>query len=283
MTPYYRLSGGGNDFLALIEPEAVPETEQIRALCSRGLSLGADGLFALRRTAAGAQMDYFNADGRGAALCLNGVRCAGRLAFHLGWGERELEILTGAGAVTARLSDDGEISLEVPAPRGRPSPIDVPVDKETHSGYRIRIGVPYFVLPWQETLARAPVAQLGERLRHAPEVGTTGANVAFVRYPSDHRIEMRVFERGVEAETLASGTGVLAATAVGIYLERTRFPAEVLTRGGHVLAVDGEIEDGRPTQWVLSGDTGCWPKATIATPPNPFRPRPTGRSNRAGC
>jgi len=254
MTSYYRLSGGGNDFLAFLEPENLPDSEKIRALCTRGLSLGADGLFTLRRTAAGAQMDYFNADGRGAALCLNGARCAGRLAFHLGWGEHELEVLTGAGAVTARLADDGEISLDVPPPRGRPKPVDIPIEGETYSGFRIRIGVPYFVLPWAETLARAPVSELGERLRHAPEVGPSGANVDFVRFPDEQRIEMRVFERGVEAETLASGTGVLAAVAVGIHLGRSTLPAEILTKGGHVLAVDGEVEDNRPVRWTLSGD-----------------------------
>ncbi len=85
MRHFFRLSGGGNDFLALVEPIDDPQPDQIRAWCRRGLSLGADGLFVLDRSPDGARMRYFNADGSAASLCLNGTRCAVRLARHLGW------------------------------------------------------------------------------------------------------------------------------------------------------------------------------------------------------
>jgi diaminopimelate epimerase len=255
MIPFYRLSAGGNDFLALVEPESVPSGEAVRGLCARGLSLGADGLFVLRPTAAGAQMEYFNADGEGAALCLNGVRCAAHLAFSLSWSKNHLEVLTGAGAIEATLDGEGGVSLAVPTPRGEPEHVDIPIDDQVHSGFRLRIGVPYFVLPWTETLAHAPVGTLGERLRHAQELGPPGANVDFIRFIARDRIEMRVFERGVEAETLASGTGALAAIAVGIHLGETDLPAEVLTLGGHIFKVEGEVEDNHPVRWSLAGDS----------------------------
>lgn len=255
---YSRLSGGGNDFLALVEPGEPPGPEEVRALCRRGLSLGADGFFTLRRVGdgSGARMDYFNADGEGAALCLNGTRCAARLAFELGWddGGGRVEILTGAGAVGARVTADGAIEVEVEPPSGVPALIEVVADRRTWSGWQIPIGVPHFVLPWFGTLAQAPVEELGPALRHAPELGPEGANVDFVRFPRRDLIELRTYERGVEAETLACGTGALAAAAIGLATGESELPLEVLTRGGYRLKVAGEVEDRRPRAWTLAGD-----------------------------
>jgi len=84
VTQFFKVSGGGNDFLALIEPERPPDQAEIVAWCARGLSMGADGVFVLRRAGAAIGMDYWNSDGRPAALCVNGTRCAARLAFELG-------------------------------------------------------------------------------------------------------------------------------------------------------------------------------------------------------
>lgn len=251
---FHRLSGGGNDFLVFVEPETSPDRDTIRALCRRGLSLGADGLVTLRRTATGAQMDYWNADGTPGALCLNGTRCAAQLAFDLGWVEGEAEILTGAGTVRARRVDREVVELEVDPPRGAPVSLEVALEGRSWIGHRVLIGVPHFVLVWPETLARAPVAELGPALRAAPEMGASGANVDFVRFPTRDRIELRTYERGVESETLACGTGALAAAAVGLTLDVVDLPLYVLTQGGSVLRVTGETEGGLPQRWTLAGD-----------------------------
>ena len=116
MTPFYRLSGSGNDFLALVEPDADPEPDLVRAWCTRGLSLGADGLFVLRRTGQGASMRYFNADGGLASLCVNGTRCAARLAFELGWAEERLRIDTAAGVVDAWPDGTDRVRLRLARP-----------------------------------------------------------------------------------------------------------------------------------------------------------------------
>src|SRR5262245_41593452 len=105
MTELFRTSGAGNDFLALVEPAAAPAPETVRAWSARGVSLGADGVFTIRRAGerdgAGAaraiDLVYWNADGGEAALCVNATRCAAQLAFHLGWAERALTVNTGAG------------------------------------------------------------------------------------------------------------------------------------------------------------------------------------------
>lgn len=237
MTEFFRLSGGGNDFLALVEPARVPESEEIRAWCTRGLSLGADGLFLLRRTGGAVRMDYFNADGRGAELCINGTRCAARLAMELLWAEAEVVIETGAGPVPARRIDSDEIALTLPAPAPAAG-LTLEVGERRLHGWLLDTGVPHFVLLWPQPLGGAPVAELGPPLRRHPALGEAGANVDFVRFPTSHRLEIRTFERGVEAETLACGTGVLAASAVGLEQGRLASPIRTLTAGGFVLTVE---------------------------------------------
>ncbi|KAB2959282.1 MAG: hypothetical protein F9K16_12565, partial [Thermoanaerobaculia bacterium] len=111
-----KVSGGGNDFLALIEPDRLPTCAEIAAWCARGLSIGADGLFVLARDGGRVRMDYWNADGRPAALCINGTRCAARLAFDLGWAAEKATIVTGAGPFPARPAGPTGIALELPPP-----------------------------------------------------------------------------------------------------------------------------------------------------------------------
>ena len=250
MSRFYRLSGGGNDFLALVEPTEAPSGEQVHAWCTRGLSLGADGLFVLRRTPHGARMDHFNADGGPAELCINGTRCAALLALQLDWAQNELVIETGAGAVPARRVAANEVALTLPAPAVPAGKLTLRLDGEKHSGWHLAVGVPHFVMPWPGSLAEAPVADLGPPLRRHPDLGAAGANIDFVRFPAEHRLEIRTFERGVEAETLACGTGVLAAAAVGLASGRLASPVRALTAGGFELVVES-LEAARMS---LAGD-----------------------------
>jgi len=297
MAPFYKLSGAGNDFIALAEPlpaglELTPAT--IRTWCTRRLSLGADGLFLLAPrpddspgppagpagdAPATVRMIHYNADGTRADLCINGTRCAARLAWELGWarGDR-LTVVTDAGPIPARrVSADGPdgpieadtIALELPAPTGVET-LSLSVDGRACSGYLVAAGVPHFVLPWRACqegeddaattgsepgatpgLDRAPVATLGPVLRHHPDLGPGGANVDFVRVAGRHRIEIRSYERGVEGETLACGTGVLAAVAAGCASGALEPPVTALTRGGFAL----RVATGERTDCLeLSGD-----------------------------
>lgn len=273
MTPFYKVSGAGNDFIALVEPPATPPSAgEIRAWCRRGVSLGADGVFLLERAGPGAaRMTYWNSDGGEAALCLNGTRCAARLAFELGWAAADgaLTVETGAGPFAARRVAPGlgsaEIAVEVPPLAAAPEVREVEVDDRRHRGWAVTVGVPHFVLEQPDGVADAPVATLGPALRRHPAFGAGGTNVDFVRFPAAPggtdrtrpgrgRLEVRSFERGVEAETLACGTGVLAAVAAGLAAGRLALPAEATTRGGFVLTVDGEADGGLPRRWSLAGD-----------------------------
>jgi diaminopimelate epimerase len=251
MTHFYKVSGSGNDFLALAEPFQVPGAETIRAWCRRGVSLGADGLIVLRRAGGGAAMDYFNADGLAADLCLNGTRCAAQLAFHLGWAAETVRVKTPAGDFPVRQVDASAVAVELPVPASPPHSLTVEAGGSTYTGDRILVGVPHFVLLWPEELERAPVRELGREIRYHPVFGAPGTNVNFVRFPAADCMEIRTYERGVEDETLSCGTGVLAGAAVGLAAGSARLPLRAATRGGFELQVEGDLEAGR---WSLSGD-----------------------------
>jgi diaminopimelate epimerase len=215
-------------------------------------------------------MDYFNSDGYPADLCLNGTRCAAQLAFHLGWAGDGLTIRTGAGTVAARRGDETRVTLELPAPEP-PRELTLDVDGIRCAGYGVRVGVPHFVLPWPESLDQAPVDTLGRQIRHHP-LFPEGANVNFVRYPDGHRMEIRTFERGVEAETLSCGSGILAGAAAGLHIGRSALPLRVSVQGGFELEV-GSIA-GIGSAWLLSGDArvvaqGVLLEGAAVSPPSP--------------
>jgi diaminopimelate epimerase len=271
MSRFYKLSGSGNDFLALAEPARIPDPETIRAWCRRGVSIGADGLFILRREDGGVAMDYFNADGLPADLCLNGTRCAAQLAFHLGWAAERVVIRTGAGAFAVRRLDEFRVAVEVDMPAEPPRELTVEVDGRPYAGHRLLVGVPHFVLLWPEALDKAPVRELGRALRYHSVFGSPGTNVNFVRFPAPGRMEIRTYERGVEDETLSCGTGVLASSAVGLARAGARLPLRVMTQGGFELEV-GDLPGGRcslagDARLVAEGEILSGALADPATPP----------------
>lgn len=266
MTAFFKVSGSGNDFVALAEPAADPGPEQVRAWCRRGISLGADGVFVLRRSgprageaggsgsgpgeAAEVAMTYWNAGGDAADLCLNGTRCAAQLAFDLGWARSAVRVRTGAGAFLARRLDPASIALELDVEVGAPRQVSVELDGAPHVGWHVMVGVPHFVLPWPGDLDAAPVVELGRPLRHHAAFQPAGTNVNFVSFDGGRHLRIRTYERGVEDETLACGTGAVAA-ALGLALGRLAAPVTAGTRGGFDLTVG---RDPATQRFTLAGD-----------------------------
>jgi len=274
MTAFFKVSGSGNDFVALAEPAADPAPEQIHAWCRRGVSLGADGVFALRRygpraggggagdggggdddggaaQAAEVSMSYWNAGGDAADLCLNGTRCAAQLAFHLGWARSEVRVHTAAGAFRARRLDAERVAIDLDVEVAAPRELAVELDGIPRAGWMVTVGVPHFLLPWTGDLDEAPVVEMGRALRWHAAFQPAGTNVDFVRFADSRHLEIRTYERGVEDETLSCGTGVVAAAALGLALGRLCGPVTAATRGGFELTVD---RDPATRRFTLAGD-----------------------------
>jgi diaminopimelate epimerase len=262
MTRFFKLSGCGNDFIALVEPAAPPAAADIRAWCRRGVSLGADGLFALRRIATGVEMRYWNSDGGEATLCLNGTRCAARLAFHLGWHRGRVTVRTGAGEMAARELDENTVAVAAPRP-GPARAIALDTDDGEFQGWLVDIGVPHFVCFREPGVEQVPIERWAPPLRRHRDLGPPGANVDFVRMSGRHDLEIRSFERGVEGETLACGTGVLAAAAAALAAGTAELPLRALTRGGYPLQVMGVARGAQVEHWELAGDARLIAEGTL--------------------
>jgi diaminopimelate epimerase len=274
MTEFFKLSGCGNDFIALVEPASAPTAMAIRDWCRRGVSLGADGVFALRRTAdpGRVEMRYWNADGGEAALCLNGTRCAARLSFELAWASGSVVVRTGAGDFHARAIDRDRLTVVAPPPRTEPRPLTLATEDGEFSGWLVDTGVPHFVCFRDTPVEEVPIDRWSPPLRSHRELGSPGANVDWVSMSGSHDLTVRSFERGIEGETLACGTGVLATAAAAVAAGKAVLPIHALTRGGLSLHVEGETSGARIVTWELAGEARLVARGTLLPGASAFGP-----------
>jgi diaminopimelate epimerase len=218
-TVFYKMSGSGNDFVFLdgranhVDEWTAPRIEQV---CARATGVGADGLVVLEPGSGPnrVRFHFFNSDGRRAEMCGNGALCAARLSAWLELASPEGMILeTDAGPVKARcIPDSPELAeIVVPAPTG-PMRVDVPLEPGEQGIHLLTVGVPHVVVI-VEDLEEVPLVSRGRELRRHPAMGEAGANVNFAA-KRDDRWAMRTYERGVEDETLACGTGAVAIATV---------------------------------------------------------------------
>jgi diaminopimelate epimerase len=226
--------------------------EVIRDVCARGSGVGADGIvFLLRGNHGQVAMRYLNADGSIAALCGNATLCTARLSAELGIvdPDHDFAIETDSGLVTARFLD-GLPEIDLQAVTELQECFDTELTKgELRIGYAL-VGVPHLVILCRE-VDEAPVLERGQRLRHNPRLAH-GANVNFVSI-GDDGWRMRTYERGVEAETLACGTGaVAAALLLGVWGQASEH-VELRTRSGRLLRVRRR-SGGPPWLMSLSGE-----------------------------
>ncbi|MEJ5359409.1 MAG: diaminopimelate epimerase [Desulfobacterales bacterium] len=255
--PFVKMSGSGNDFIVIDHrPPFLPEAgmaDFVRAVCRRRVSIGADGLILLEPSdRADFRWRFFNADGSTAAMCGNGARCAARFAVLCGIRGPEVCFETGAGLIEARVE-----GRRVRIRMTDPGPIEEEAVLELSAGRfaarRIDTGVPHAVviLPAVEGL---DVERLGAEIRRHPVFAPEGVNADFICPDGRGRIAIRTYERGVEGETLACGTGAVAGALVAAKTLGLRSPVEALTRGGERLRVFFEEAGGGFRNVSLEGE-----------------------------
>jgi diaminopimelate epimerase len=211
---FYKMTGSGNDFVVFNAADGplseIENPETIRSLSARGTGVGADGVVFLEKVPGGdVRMRYYNSDGTEAALCGNASLCSTNLAVELGMAQAGGFVLhTAAGSLPARIRDGlPEVDLD-PVVEVRPDASDLgTVAGETRLGYALA-GVPHVVVEIDD-IESADVTGRGPELRSHPALAE-GANVNFVARRPDGTFAYRTYERGVEAETLACGTGAVA-------------------------------------------------------------------------
>jgi len=254
---FFKMSGAGNDFVVVDNRRKLFEgdvSELVRRICSRGLSIGADGVLLIEKSIrANFRLVYYNADGSLASFCANGTRCAARFAFVNVIATGKMSIETGWGMIGADIEGEA-VTLSLPNIDGLPLPQDIVLGDRTVSGFRFDVGVPHFVRFVDEDPSTVDVRNLGCEIRRHESLAPGGANVHFVRVISPHEGEIRSFERGVEDETLSCGSGVVAAALTGMKLGKFRPPVQLRTRSGLPLQVAGNVLEKGFSDVRLAGD-----------------------------
>jgi diaminopimelate epimerase len=234
-----KVEGTGNDFLVGVGGWAdrlEQEPGLVRRLCDRHRGIGADGVLGVWATSPDRiRVSHRNADGSTSPFCGNGTRCAALAAVALLGCRADLTVDTGLGPVAAVVRGE-EVSLALPGPEGPPQHLVLTIAEETVSGWSLTVGVPHLVVPVDDP-EQYDVARKAPALRRHPELGPEGANVNFVAIGSSEPVAVRTWERGVEAETLACGSGMVAAALV-IMAERGGRRLRMRPRSGDVLTVE---------------------------------------------
>src|SRR6056297_1872632 len=241
-----KMHGAANDFcvVAAAPPASPDDATLVRALADRRRGIGGDGvLFVQPEGTDAVRMHFYNRDGGRAGLCLNGSRCVALYSVLEGWTADALSIRTEHQAVGAtvveRVDRRAVVRLDVDAPRAAPEWIAIPGGGR---GARVHTGDPHLVVEVDLPTIEGDLEPAARTLRHWEGLGPEGANVHFV-YRGADTWTIRSFERGVEAETLACGSGCISAAAA-----LAESPVDLRTRGGAVLRVD-PCDD----RWALTG------------------------------
>ena len=254
---FWKLEGAGNDFLGLDGRAGgfKLKRQQIADLCDRRRGVGADGVLVVEKPkvrGADFRMRYYNSDGGEAEMCGNGARCFALLARAVsGRKGNELRVQTQAGLLTLRTSGrEVQVSMTEPTKLRLGKKVVVAGRKVVVDF--LNTGVPHAVL-FVRSVRSIDVAKQGRAIRYHSAFAPSGTNVNFVEIGRGNRIHVRTYERGVEGETLACGTGVVAASILSNLRRGLRSPILVTTRGGDHLRVGFSMVNGHARKVTLQG------------------------------
>jgi diaminopimelate epimerase len=261
---FTKMNGAGNDFV-LVDNRARKislSREQVVRFCDRHRGVGADGVLLLVPSATGKAdwaWEFYNSDGSTGEMCGNGARCFARFVQKLTGLKRGLTFETEAGVITASFQGE-QVTVNLTPPHDLRLNQQISLSVGTATVHSINTGVPHAVL-FVPDADKAMVQQLGPEIRRHPHFGPKGTNVNFVQRLGPNEIRVRTFERGVEGETLACGTGVTASALISARLHGFTSPIKVRVQGAEELEVGfrneaGEFADVRlsgPAEFVFEG------------------------------
>jgi diaminopimelate epimerase len=255
--PFTKMSGSGNDFILIDHRKPILQIDRMKEfaqkVCRRRVSIGADGLIFIEPSKkADFKWRFFNADGSEAEMCGNGGRCAARFASLKGIAGPALTFETLAGILSAQV-DGKRVKLELTRPRALKLDENIVVEGKPLNISSINTGVPHAV-HFVDDVEQWDVVRMGKAIRNHPHFAPGGTNANFVQIEKGSRLIVRTYERGVEDETLACGTGLVASTLVAAFKGWATSPVSVKTQGGEILKVHFEIEGKEVKKVFYEGD-----------------------------
>ncbi len=250
------MNGAGNDFIMLDNRnlELSLDEGQINRLCDRHRGIGADGLIIAEPSAEEGtlRMRYYNSDGREAEMCGNGARCFARYVDRVAVLEgKPLSFQTMAGPAAAKFQDD-QVQLQLSEPFDLVMDTKVEIQGQLHTVHSINTGVPHAVII-VENIDDSGVRDLGAAVRHHEHFQPSGTNVNFLTVQNPNEISIRTYERGVEDETLACGTGMVACAIIHDQLTGCGAPINVHVKGGDTLKVEWQLDGMSHHRVMLTG------------------------------
>ncbi|EEF57224.1 diaminopimelate epimerase [Pedosphaera parvula] len=261
---FNKMNGAGNDFVLVDNRERKVKLrpEQAVQLCHRQRGIGADGIMLLVPCVSGKAdwaWDFYNSDGSVAEMCGNGARCFARFVQKLTGINSQFTFETGAGIITASFQGE-RVTIGLTKPRDLRLNEQVTLSVGAQPIHSLNTGVPHAVL-FVPDADKAMVLSLGQEIRRHAHFAPKGTNVNFVQQLGNGAIRVRTFERGVEGETLACGTGVTASALISAELNGFKSPIQVQVQGGDLLEVSfkengGHFEDVKltgPADFVFEG------------------------------
>lgn len=253
--PFWKMHGAANDFI-LVDDRALTfpaeDRRWIASICARRTGIGAEGLILIQPShAAHFRMRFFNPDGSEVEMCGNGARCVARLAHGLGVAPAQMRFETIAGIVGALVRGQ-QVALNMTEPKDWRLNRTLQIDGNTIPYHFVNSGVPHVVVR-VEDLDNTPVATLGRAIRYHSDFAPVGTNANFVCVLGRDLLRVRTYERGVEAETLACGTGIVASGLIAARLGWVHLPVRVQAASGDVLEVNGHMSGDAITDVTLTG------------------------------
>jgi len=248
---FYKMTGTGNDFIVIDNRKRIIDADHchdfVRGVCRHGGSVGADGVILIENDPdADFRWRFFNPDGSEPEMCGNGARCAARFAYLTGIVDMpRMSFRTGAGIIAAELLDT-KVKVQMPAPRDLRRNLKIDAEGRSFILDFINTGVPHAVcfLKEENELDSINIARIGRALRAHDIFHPDGTNVDFVSIENSHRMNVRTYERGVEGETLACGTGAIASELLAAIRGEAESPVDVRVRSGETLTIYFNRTDG---------------------------------------
>lgn len=252
---FWKMHGAQNDFVLFDNRDGkfpVSDRAFIAHVATRHLGIGSEGVILVEASeSCDFRMRFYNPDGGAASMCGNGARCAARLAFELGIGEKNMSIETDAGPIRAEILSDG-VCIWMTEPIDWRLKTALDVDRMHLSYSFVNTGVPHVVMR-TDSAKDVDVCGLGSPVRYHRDFAPEGTNVNFVQILPDGGLSVRTYERGVEAETPACGTGVTACGLIAAKNGWVTLPVRVHTRSGDVLTIDGQLTDDGAEAVTMTG------------------------------
>jgi diaminopimelate epimerase len=258
--PFSKLSGSGNDFVLIDNRERLIDTSDcvdfVQAICRRRLSVGADGVIFVEPDPKG-EVDfawhYFNSDGSEGEMCGNGGRCVGRFAFEKGIVKTKvMRFRTIAGIIQAQVTGTRTVRLQMTPPFGYKPQVELDAKGSYNHAAYIDTGVPHAVIEVDDA-ENVNVQTEGRAIRQDAAFSPSGANADFVQITGEQSMLIRTYERGVEAETLACGTGCVAGAITMALAGRVAPPVTLTARSGEKLVVDFKPGENIPSEVFFEG------------------------------